>query len=86
MVVGSGALLAAFFLKTLAEKIWVAPLVHETENIKRLVFDLIIEEVGKRATAAAWKSMRSDVVPALPLDHDSYRVLNPLVEIVAKAR
>ena len=64
----------------------MAPLVNEPENIKRLVFDVIIEEVGKRATAAAWKSMRSDVVPTLPSDHNPYCVLNSLVEIVTKTR
>jgi hypothetical protein len=86
VVVGSGALLARFFIKIFAKVIRMASLMHESQNVKRLVLDLIIEQVGKGPTAAARKSMRTDVISAFPSDHHSNRFLNSLVKIVTKAR
>lgn len=64
----------------------MTPLVHQPENIKRLVFDVIVEQMGQRATTAARKSMRSDVISAFPLNDHSHRVLNSRVKIVTKSR
>lgn len=59
-------------------------LMHKTENIKCIAFDLVVEEVGKWPALAARKAVRTGVISALPLHHDSNRLLNPIMEIFAK--
>jgi hypothetical protein len=86
VVVGCTDWLAGFFSEIFTKIIRMASLMHEPENIQRLILDLIIEQVRKRTATAAGKSMRPDVIPALPLNHHSYRVLHSCMKVVTKPR
>ena len=83
--VGSGALLALGFLKTSVQEIGMPTFMDNSENVKRIAFDLVVDEVRKRPTFAARKSVRPDMISTLPLNHYPDRLLHSLVKIVAKS-
>src|SRR5437016_10147626 len=58
----------------------MAALMHEAEKIKRVALDLVVDVKGKRSCAPTRETMRPDMVAALPSDHLTSLIGNPLAE------
>jgi hypothetical protein len=59
-------------------------LVNQTENKEPLIFDLVIDEVGKRSTFPARKSVRPDMIATSPVDDDPNHFFDSGMKVVAK--
>jgi hypothetical protein len=83
MIVGSGDWLALFFFESFAQVIGTPTFVHNPENIQHFALDFVIDQIREWATSTAGKSMRTDMVSALPSDHHPNRFLNAFVKLIA---
>lgn len=70
--------------KSSLQKVGVAALMHESDDVKCIALDLIVDEIRKGPALAAWKSMWADVISALPFAYSSDDFLHPGMEIVAQ--
>jgi hypothetical protein len=63
----------------------MARFMDQTDYVDLVFLDLVINIIGKRATALTWKAVRSNMIPPLPADDGSHRVLDPLMKVTTEA-
>lgn len=71
------------FPQLLFQEVGVAALVHEAEDVERVAFDFIVEQVREGAAAATGKTMRADVIATVLAQDRSHRRFYPGLKIFA---
>ena len=64
----------------------MATLVNDSENEESIILNLVIDEVRKRTTFTAGKTVRPHVISTIPFDHGLHRFLYSLMKVFTKSR
>jgi hypothetical protein len=64
----------------------VSAFVNQSEHMKDVVLNLVVDKVRKWSASATRKSVRSDVIVALPFNDDSHHLFDSVVKVVAQTR
>lgn len=61
-------------------------LLDNAQNVKRIVFDLVLDQVGKRTALPKPKTVLSEVVTSMARNHGTDCFLHPFMKFISELR